>query len=221
MREAPRLTSASPQVLRKINPLEANILRDPTLHARLRFRFGGESFPPIILYKIFINASVLYVSGATHILPGSEAAQDACDRMGDRRYFDLVLGDIERQLPIADERLVSKTLTQPQLHTHTHTLTHTLTYTHISLIPHFYGSTLLSQSTLILPTPTPLATARSPLLGSGHRGHGAHRARQGHHGQGGQGHQHLARAVHLRSPIHHQAPGGCGRGLRALSRVVA
>jgi hypothetical protein len=46
------------QVLRKINPLEASILRDPTLHARLRFRFGGGSFPPVILYKIFINANV-------------------------------------------------------------------------------------------------------------------------------------------------------------------
>jgi hypothetical protein len=154
------------QVLRKINPLEASILRDPTLHARLRFRFGGDSFPPIILYKIFINASVQvrafppssypptcpfrhrpsaplarfdpppshpsqtlistsppklntphppgsqtlpseqYVSGATQILPGSEAAYDACGEMGERKYFDIVLGDIERQTPIADQRLL-------------------------------------------------------------------------------------------------------------------
>lgn len=47
-----------------------------------------------------------YVSGATQILPGSSAAYDACDRMGDRKYFDIVVGDIERQTPIADKRLV-------------------------------------------------------------------------------------------------------------------
>ena len=73
--------SLTHQVLRKIAPIEAFILRDPTLHARLRFRFGGSSFPPVILYKIFVNANVQYVAGTTKILAGSKAANDACDLM--------------------------------------------------------------------------------------------------------------------------------------------
>ncbi len=97
--------SLTHQVLRKISPIEAFILRDPTLHARLRFRFGGSSFPPVILYKIFVNANVQYVAGTTQILPGSKAAEDACDRMGERKYFDLVLADIENCTPLADSRL--------------------------------------------------------------------------------------------------------------------
>ena len=98
--------SLTHQVLRKISPVEAFILRDPTLHARLRFRFGGTSFPPVILYKIFVNANVQYVAGTTQILPGSQAANDACDRMGERKYFDIVLSDIENCTPLADSRLV-------------------------------------------------------------------------------------------------------------------
>jgi hypothetical protein len=46
------------QVLRKISPQEASLLKDPTLNARLRFRFAGENYPPVIVYKIFINANV-------------------------------------------------------------------------------------------------------------------------------------------------------------------
>ena len=98
--------SLTHQVLRKISPIEAFILRDPTLHARLRFRFGGSSFPPVILYKIFVNANVQYVAGTTQILAGSKAAEDACDRMGERKYFDIVLSDIENCTPLADSRLV-------------------------------------------------------------------------------------------------------------------
>jgi len=98
--------SLTHQVLRKISPIEAFILRDPTLHARLRFRFGGSSFPPVILYKIFVNANVQYVAGTTQILPGSQAANDACDRMGERKYFDIVLTDIENCTPLSDTRLV-------------------------------------------------------------------------------------------------------------------
>lgn len=97
--------SLTHHVLRKISPVEALILRDPTLNARLRFRFGGSAFPPMILYKIFISANVQYVSGATTILPGSKAAIDACEMMGDRQYFDIVLSDVMHSTPLADEKL--------------------------------------------------------------------------------------------------------------------
>jgi hypothetical protein len=81
------------------------ILRDPTLNARLRFRFAGEHFPPTILYKVFIHANVQYVAGSTKILPGSKAAEDANDQMGDRKYIEIVLADIENCTPLSSGSL--------------------------------------------------------------------------------------------------------------------
>mmetsp|Transcript_12583 Transcript_12583/g.28911 ORF Transcript_12583/g.28911 Transcript_12583/m.28911 type:complete len:337 (-) Transcript_12583:2407-3417(-) len=102
--------SLTHQVLRKISPLEASVLRDPTLNARLRFRFGGSNFPPLILYKIFINANVQYIAGTNRILAGSRAAEDACDLMGERKYFDIVLSDVENCTPLTDAVLVQDDL---------------------------------------------------------------------------------------------------------------
>ncbi|EKX34623.1 hypothetical protein GUITHDRAFT_90419 [Guillardia theta CCMP2712] len=102
--------SLTHQVLRKISPLEASVLRDPTLNARLRFRFGGSNFPPLILYKIFINANVQYIAGANRILAGSKAAEDACDIMGERKYFDIILSDVENCTPLSDSVLIQDDL---------------------------------------------------------------------------------------------------------------
>jgi hypothetical protein len=96
------------QVLRKVTPIEAYLLRDPTLNARLRFRFAGSTFPPVILYKIFVNANVQYLAGSTKIMAGSKAANDACDVMGERKYFDIVLADIESCTPVSDARLAEE-----------------------------------------------------------------------------------------------------------------
>lgn len=87
-------------MLHKISPGEAELLKDPAYNARLRFRFGGHSFPPYIVYKIFLSQSVKYFSAATMIPAGSVAAQEACRVMGSRTYTSLVMDDLHAAVPV-------------------------------------------------------------------------------------------------------------------------
>eukprot|EP00698_Gefionella_okellyi_P017260 TRINITY_DN5022_c0_g1_i2.p2 TRINITY_DN5022_c0_g1~~TRINITY_DN5022_c0_g1_i2.p2 ORF type:complete len:335 (-),score=68.70 TRINITY_DN5022_c0_g1_i2:1866-2870(-) len=81
------------EVLRKISPREASLLQDPTLEARLRFRFGGETFPPRIYFKVFCKCKTKYITGKEHISGGSKAAEDACYLMGKRSMLEIVTMD--------------------------------------------------------------------------------------------------------------------------------
>ena len=88
----------SHQVLRKISPAEAELLNDPALDTRVRFRFGGDDYPPRILFKIFTNIkacgnSIHYLSGKKCIKPGSQAAVDASKQMGSRRLMEQMIVD--------------------------------------------------------------------------------------------------------------------------------
>ncbi len=68
------------EVLRKLSPLEAELLKDPAIRARIKFRFSGPEFPPFILFKIFTSTQsagqgaggVCYLSGRKMIKPASE-----------------------------------------------------------------------------------------------------------------------------------------------------
>ena len=55
--------SITRRVLQSINPTEAHLLHDPSLRSRVRFRLGGAKWPPVILYKIYTNATVHYIDG--------------------------------------------------------------------------------------------------------------------------------------------------------------
>ncbi|XP_071950456.1 uncharacterized protein CXorf58-like [Antedon mediterranea] len=85
------------EVLRKISPLEAHLLKDRSMNARIRFRFGGSEFPPLILFKIFTHTKhgigLQYYSGKKCIKPASEAAVDACQMMGNRKFYDQIISD--------------------------------------------------------------------------------------------------------------------------------
>ncbi|XP_033124978.1 putative uncharacterized protein CXorf58 [Anneissia japonica] len=84
------------EVLRKISPTEAHLLKDPSMNARIRFRFGGSEFPPMILFKIFTHTKGMglqYYSGKKCIKPASEAAVDACQMMGNRKFYDQMIAD--------------------------------------------------------------------------------------------------------------------------------
>ncbi|XP_001628550.3 uncharacterized protein CXorf58 homolog isoform X2 [Nematostella vectensis] len=85
------------EVLRKVSPLEADLLRDPAVNARVRFRFGGIEFPPIIMFKIYINSSgqgLKYMSGKKTIKASSQAASDSLRLMGNRKFYDQLTADL-------------------------------------------------------------------------------------------------------------------------------
>lgn len=44
-------------MLRTINPVEASLI-DKASNVHVRFRLGGEAFPPLIYYKIYVNAGL-------------------------------------------------------------------------------------------------------------------------------------------------------------------
>ncbi|CAG5126190.1 unnamed protein product [Candidula unifasciata] len=88
--------SLSFEILRKVSPLEAKMLCDKSQQVKVRFRFGGEEFPPLIFFKIFIHGAaprVNYISGRKMIRPTSEAAEDSLRQMGKRLFYDHLLKD--------------------------------------------------------------------------------------------------------------------------------
>ncbi|RUS83432.1 hypothetical protein EGW08_008804 [Elysia chlorotica] len=92
--------SLSYEILRKVSPKEADFLADKSQQVRVRFRFGGEEFPPMIFFKIFIHSQaqkVKYMSGRKMIKPASEAAEDSLRQMGNRIFYDQILQDTIRQ----------------------------------------------------------------------------------------------------------------------------
>ena len=65
--------SLSSDILRRLSPKEAQILKDPTSKSRIRFRFGGTSFPPLILFKIYTQGTpIQYFSGHKFIKTGTQ-----------------------------------------------------------------------------------------------------------------------------------------------------
>ncbi|TPX61662.1 hypothetical protein PhCBS80983_g00986 [Powellomyces hirtus] len=80
------------EILRRLCPKEAELMRDPVVQAKVRFRFGGASFPPTIMYKIFTKStSVHYYSGNRLIQADTQAAVDSCTMMGVRLYSENVM----------------------------------------------------------------------------------------------------------------------------------
>ncbi|PIK37914.1 hypothetical protein BSL78_25264 [Apostichopus japonicus] len=102
------------EVLRKVIPAEAELLRDPSIRARVRFRFAGAEFPPIVLFKIYTHTEgtgLRYMSGKKCIRPASDAASDACRMMGHRLFYDQMIADTcqQEQDQITDEVDVTTT----------------------------------------------------------------------------------------------------------------
>uniref|UniRef100_A0A8C4VQ99 Uncharacterized protein n=1 Tax=Gopherus evgoodei TaxID=1825980 RepID=A0A8C4VQ99_9SAUR len=84
------------EIMRRVSPLEAELIKDPSMQCKVRFRFAGHEFPPFIVFKIFRNTGgqgSKYISGKRTISPASEAAVDACKLMGHRKYYDQMIWD--------------------------------------------------------------------------------------------------------------------------------
>ena len=39
-------------ILKRVNPKEAEFLKDSKIPYKVRFRFGGDSFPPLVYFKV-------------------------------------------------------------------------------------------------------------------------------------------------------------------------
>lgn len=82
--------------LRRVSPREADLLQDPAFPARVRLRFGGSNFPPMIFFKIFHQHNgpgVKYISGKQMIKASSEATEDSLKMMGNRIFYENILRD--------------------------------------------------------------------------------------------------------------------------------
>ncbi|XP_007989494.1 uncharacterized protein CXorf58 homolog [Chlorocebus sabaeus] len=89
------------EILKKVSPLEAKLIKDPTMQCKIRFRFRGETFPPFIVFKIFLHTDghgYKYFSGKNVLMPSSEAVVDACKLMGERKFHRIIVED-ERIFP--------------------------------------------------------------------------------------------------------------------------
>ncbi|XP_048093736.1 uncharacterized protein CXorf58 homolog isoform X2 [Alosa alosa] len=90
----PQESSLTPAVLRQLNPREAQLLRDPSMHCKVRFRFCGSQFPPIIVFKIFQSGGRQhYISGKKIFRPYNQATPQTCKIMGNRKFLDLLVTD--------------------------------------------------------------------------------------------------------------------------------
>ncbi|XP_017315724.1 uncharacterized protein CXorf58 homolog isoform X2 [Ictalurus punctatus] len=84
----------TPAVLRQLSPREANLLRDPSLQCKVRIRFSGPQFPPVIVFKIFhTGRGGSYLSGKKLFQPSNQATADTCRMMGNRKFMDLMMED--------------------------------------------------------------------------------------------------------------------------------
>lgn len=45
--------SLSSEIIRKIAPLESEMLNDPCVKIKIKFRFSGIEFPPSVVFKIY------------------------------------------------------------------------------------------------------------------------------------------------------------------------
>lgn len=100
--------SLSQEILRKVTPKEAEFLNDKSCQIRVRFRFGGSEFPPMIFFKVFLHSDgkgIKYLSGKRIIKPASNAAEDALKLMGNRNFYEQMLQDamLQRRYKITDE----------------------------------------------------------------------------------------------------------------------
>ncbi|XP_004410098.1 PREDICTED: putative uncharacterized protein CXorf58 homolog [Odobenus rosmarus divergens] len=96
------------EILKKVSPLEAELLKDPSMKCKVRFRFSGETFPPFIVFKIFLHTEGhgnKYFSGRNLFKPSNEGVADACKMMGKKKFYHQVMEDehLFQKFKITDE----------------------------------------------------------------------------------------------------------------------
>ncbi|KAK2507831.1 hypothetical protein MC885_004663 [Smutsia gigantea] len=80
----------------EVSPLEAELVKDPSMKCKVRFRFSGKIFPPVIVFKIFHHTKghgYKYLSGKNVLKPSNEAMFDACRIMWEKKFYHQIMED--------------------------------------------------------------------------------------------------------------------------------
>ncbi|KAG1931591.1 protein MFI [Pimephales promelas] len=78
-------------VLLQLSPREAELLKDPCLKCKLRFRFAGPRFPPSVVFKIVhMGGGRQHLCGHNLFTLFNQATADSCRMMGNRVFMDLI-----------------------------------------------------------------------------------------------------------------------------------
>ncbi|KFO22347.1 hypothetical protein H920_16267, partial [Fukomys damarensis] len=84
------------EILKNVSPLEAELVKDPSMKCKVRFRFSGETFSPFIMFKIFLHTEgrgYKYFSGKNLLKLSSETVVDACKMMGKKKFYEQIMED--------------------------------------------------------------------------------------------------------------------------------
>ncbi|XP_012881918.1 PREDICTED: putative uncharacterized protein CXorf58 homolog, partial [Dipodomys ordii] len=87
---------ASYEILKKVSPLEAQLVKDPSMKYKVRFRFNGENFPPYIVFKIFLqtdSCKCKYFSGKNVLMASNEGMCSAYNMMGKKKFYQQIMED--------------------------------------------------------------------------------------------------------------------------------
>ncbi|XP_035287530.1 putative uncharacterized protein CXorf58 homolog isoform X2 [Anguilla anguilla] len=85
--------SVAPAVLCQLSPREALLLRDPSIHYKVRLRFAGSHFPPVVVFKIIDLKGGKYLSGKKLFCSSNQATAETCRIMGNRKFLDMLITD--------------------------------------------------------------------------------------------------------------------------------
>lgn len=103
--------SLSHELIKKIAPLESHILNDPCIKIKIKFRFSGFEFPPSVVFKIYSQMqdgrTSKHITGKDMIKPASSAAQEACNQMGNKQYYNLMILDSLKN--VSNKKISEKT----------------------------------------------------------------------------------------------------------------
>ncbi|KAM4819436.1 uncharacterized protein CXorf58 homolog isoform 1-T3 [Thomomys bottae] len=87
---------ASYEILKKVSPIEAQLVKDPSMKYKVRFRFNGEKFPPYIVFKIFLqtdSCKCKYFSGKNMLMTSTEGMYSAYNMMGKKKFYQQFMED--------------------------------------------------------------------------------------------------------------------------------
>ncbi|XP_054551785.1 uncharacterized protein CXorf58 homolog isoform X2 [Talpa occidentalis] len=99
---------ATHEILKKVSPSEAELIKDPSMKHKIRFRFSGEKFPPYIVFKIFLHTEgrgYKYFSGKNLLKSSIEAASDIYRLVGKKKFYNQIMKDehLNQRFKISEE----------------------------------------------------------------------------------------------------------------------